>query len=74
MDMPSTIGVGAPDMLILATDGRLFIIECKGAKGKLSMDQLAWKMLLERNGHTYHVVRSFEEYLNAITDAGKPKA
>ena len=71
MDAPSTIGVGAPDMLICADKGRIIIIECKTAKGKLSTKQLAWKMVLERNGHKYHVVRSFAEYLKVVEEMMK---
>ena len=72
MDVPSTIGVGAPDLIIFASGGRIFIIECKSKTGKMSTEQLAWKMVLERNGHTYHLVRSFNEYLDVISE--KPKA
>jgi hypothetical protein len=30
------------------------------------MEQLGWKMLLERNGHKFAVVRSFMDFLNVV--------
>lgn len=68
MDAPSTIGVGVPDLVIFADKGRVIIIECKTANGKLRPEQLAWKMILERNGHQHFVVRSFGEYLKVVNN------
>lgn len=66
MDAPSTIGVGVPDLVIFAERGIVLIIECKTKSGKLRPEQLAWKMILERNGHKHFVVRSFAEYLKKL--------
>jgi hypothetical protein len=66
MDMATTTARGCPDFVIFADAGRVFAIECKTAKGKLTPEQMGWKMLLERNGHRYALVRSFEDFLGVI--------
>lgn len=71
MDAPSTIGVGVPDLVIFAERGIVLIIECKTKNGKLRPEQLAWKMILERNGHKHWLVRSFAEYLKAVEELMK---
>ena len=71
MDAPSTIGVGVPDLVIFAERGIVLIIECKTKSGKLRPEQLAWKMILERNGHKHFVVRSFAEYLKVVEELMK---
>lgn len=58
--------VGEPDFTILADNGRTLFIECKTATGKLSTEQqgmIAWAAKL---GHTVHVVRSFEQFLEVV--------
>lgn len=58
--------IGEPDFTILADNGRVFFIECKTATGKLSTEQqgmIAWAAKL---GHTVHVVRSFEQFLEVV--------
>ena len=54
---------GEPDYQIYADRGRVFLIEVKSAKGKLSPDQLAIKCWAAKLGHTVHVVRSMAEFL-----------
>lgn len=66
MDMASTIERGAHDFTIYASRGRVFNIECKTAKGKLSNEQRGWAMELDRNGHVVYVVRSLDEFLDVI--------
>jgi hypothetical protein len=66
MDLPSSIEVGAHDFTIFASYGRVFSIECKTAKGKLSNEQLGWAHEMNLNGHTVHVVRSMEEFLAIV--------
>lgn len=66
---------GEPDFQILADGGRVFLIECKTKIGKLSPEQAGLKIWAERLGHTIHVVRSLEEFLEVIkTPAGEPLA
>ncbi len=57
---------GVPDFVIFADAGRVFAIEAKTKRGKLTMEQLGWKMLLGRNGHRYAVVRSFSEFQDVV--------
>ena len=58
--------LGEPDFTILADSGRVFFIECKTAKGKLSGHQLALKAWAAKLGHTVHVVRSMAEFLQIV--------
>ena len=58
--------LGEPDYQILADCGRVFLIECKTAKAKLRPEQLAIKCWAEKLGHTVHVVRSFEQFLQIV--------
>jgi len=56
--------LGEPDFVLMASDGRVFFIECKSRDGKLSPAQRDFAAHAERNGHRVHVVRSFEEFIN----------
>ena len=58
--------LGEPDFTILADSGRLFFIECKSAKGKLSMQQQALHAWAAKLGHKVHVVRTFAEFLEVV--------
>lgn len=57
---------GEPDFTILANKGRVFFIECKTRLGKLSPEQMGIKMWAEKLGHTIHVVRSFQEFVDVV--------
>lgn len=57
---------GEPDFILFADRGRVFAIEAKTARGKLSPEQLAIKAWSEKLGHTVHVVRSFAEFLEIV--------
>ncbi|HYG22741.1 MAG TPA: VRR-NUC domain-containing protein [Verrucomicrobiae bacterium] len=59
---------GEPDFIILCDSGRVLLIECKTATGKLSPDQLAIKAWAAKLGHTVHVVRSIEEFFTTLND------
>ena len=60
--------LGEPDFTILADGGRVLFVECKSRSGKLSPAQAALKFHAEKLGHTIHVVRSLEEFLELTTD------
>lgn len=60
-DQESGLTKGAPDFAVFLP-GKTILIECKTVEGKLSVDQLAWKMMAEQNGFTVHVVRSMDEF------------
>jgi len=56
--------VGEPDFVILASEGRLFLIECKRKGGKQSTAQLALTAMAHHLGHIMHVVTTPREFLN----------
>ena len=58
--------LGEPDFVILADGGRVLFVECKSRTGKLSPAQAALKHHAEKLGHTVHVVRSLEDFLNLL--------
>ena len=58
--------LGEPDFTILAGGGRVLFVECKTRTGKLSPAQAALKFHAEKLGHTFHVVRSREEFLKLL--------
>ena len=55
-----TSGKGIPDLLCMR-DGRVWFVEIKTPKGKLSPHQERFKMFCEYYGVPYYVVRSLEE-------------
>lgn len=55
--------LGEPDFVILADGGRVLFVECKTKTGKLSPAQTALKFHAEKLGHTVHVVRSLDQFL-----------
>lgn len=59
--------LGEPDFTILANRGRIFFIECKTKFSKLSTEQLGLKKWAEQLGHTIHVCRSAQEFLEIVT-------
>ena len=58
--------LGEPDFVILADGGRVLFVECKSRSGKLSPAQAALKHHAEKLGHTVHVVRSLEDFLELL--------
>jgi hypothetical protein len=60
--------LGMPDFIIAADRSRVFFIECKSAKGKLSPQQLGIKLMAEKLGHQVDVCRSFREFLAVVGD------
>ena len=66
MDQRTTRQIGDPDFTVLADGGRVFFIECKSAKGKLSTQQQALHAWAAKLGHKVHVVRTFAEFLEVV--------
>lgn len=66
MDIPSTVAKGVPDFIILASKGRLIMVECKSKTGKLTPEQMGFKIMAEHLEHTVHIVRSFTEFLEVV--------
>jgi hypothetical protein len=57
---------GEPDFEILASMGRVFLVECKAKGGKLrpaQRDIIHWAALL---GHTIHLVTNMEEFRKVV--------
>ena len=68
--------VGTPDFIIAThfTDPKLktLWIECKSKEGKQTTAQRGFQLLLEMNGHAYHLVRSFAQFVAIITPPTEP--
>ena len=58
--------LGEPDFVVLMDGGRLLMVECKTANGKLSPEQQAMSAHAKKLGHTIHVVRSMEDFFNIL--------
>ena len=57
---------GEPDFIILADGGRVLFVECKTAKGKLSLEQQAMIAHAAKLGTTIFVVRSMAEFFQIL--------
>jgi hypothetical protein len=62
MDMATGRTVGEPDFTILA-EGRVLFVEAKTAGGKLRPEQAALIAWARKLGHTVHVIRSIQEFM-----------
>lgn len=58
----ATIGKGCPD-IIAAKGERIWLMEIKGAKGKLTPDQVAW---IHGWRGVVHIVRGVDDALNLV--------
>jgi hypothetical protein len=70
---PTTCGEGVCDFIIYADGGRMFHVECKSAKGKLSMEQRIFIVWIEKLGHAAHVIDNFMDFLR-IANGGQANA
>jgi hypothetical protein len=66
MDMPSTVGVGTADFVILRDGGRTLLVEAKARNNKPTPAQLAWLAWAKRLGHPAFIVRSLQEFLEFV--------
>lgn len=57
---------GEWDVTCIASEGRVFFIEVKSAKGKLSPEQDGLIQWAHRLGHVVHVVRSYQQFLEIV--------
>jgi len=58
--------LGEPDFVLLCDNGRVLFVECKTAKGKLSIVQQAMIAHAAKLGTTIYVIRSMEEFLKLL--------
>jgi hypothetical protein len=68
-DKRSTLPLGCNDDIIFLPGGRFLLLEEKAKDGKLSDEQQIWNKQMAMLGHTVHVIRSFQEFLDL---AGPP--
>lgn len=57
---------GVPDLAVIAPQGKIFWLEVKAEKGRVSDAQLAFHLQLQARSHDVAVVRSIEEVKNAF--------
>lgn len=63
---------GVPDLVFAWKSGRVFWIELKTQKGSLSPEQRTVEFWLNSLGHTHYVVRSIEDFQEALLLEGVP--
>lgn len=68
MDKPTTSAIGDPDFVILAENGKTYLVEAKSRTGKLRPEQLALRVWAHRLGHTIHLVRSMQDFHDATKE------
>lgn len=59
--------IGTPDFVIYADGGRVFTIETKSKTGKQTPEQLGVQLMLEKLGHKYHLIKSFEAFIEIVS-------
>lgn len=67
MDRKTTQAKGTPDF-VACVAGHFVCFEAKTATGSLTDEQLAARMEVIRNGGRYYVVRSFQEFYDALSE------
>lgn len=58
---------GAPDLIVFLPGGTTVFLEIKSERGKQSDEQLLWEKKAKEAGYAYHVVRSVDEAIEAIS-------
>ena len=71
-DKPSTIAAGAQDFTLFLPKGRLLCVETKAKGGKVTPQQLAWRLRMEMAGHKVHLCYSFNQFLELAQQAMRP--
>lgn len=65
MDTKTTTGLGSPDFVVVTPRG-IRLIECKSADGKISQAQRIFIAMAKKLGTTVHIVRSMEDFWEAV--------
>lgn len=63
---PTTCGEGVCDFIIYGDRGRMFHIECKTRKGKLSDEQRIFICWIQKLGHAAHVITTMAEFMEIV--------
>ena len=58
---------GAPDMVLLASAGRVVFFEFKSEKGKLSPEQKAFHETIRGWGGMVYIVKSFDDFCEIVS-------
>lgn len=58
---------GAPDMVLLASGGRVVFFEFKSEKGKLSPEQKAFHETIRGWGGVIYIVKSFDDFCEIVS-------
>ena len=58
---------GAPDMVLLASGGRVVFFEFKSEKGKLSPEQKAFHETIRGWGGMVYIVKSFDDFCEIVS-------
>ena len=66
MDMKTTTRKGVPDFQIYPPSSPAFFIEAKTRVGKLSNEQMGFKLIADLSGHTVYVCRCMREVKEAL--------
>lgn len=66
MDASSGRTLGEFDFVIIAEHPKIYFVECKTMKGKLSPDQLAMHAWAAKLGWSPHVIRSMDAFLSLL--------
>lgn len=62
--------VGFPDLILIASNGRVGFMEVKREGEKLGENQIHWRGTIEGLGHCHAVVRSVEDAVETLTKWG----
>lgn len=58
---------GAPDMVLLASGGRVVFFEFKSEKGKISPEQKAFHETIRGWGGVIYIVKSFDDFCEIVS-------
>lgn len=68
------LGTGSPDLIGPLRNGRIFAVEVKTTRGRMSVEQCAWWMAARKWGVTGGVATSVESAMALLDDAAEVKA
>ena len=63
---------GVSDLTLLH-NGKVYFIELKTPKGRMSENQINWELIVTENGFGYYIVKHFEDFRSLVNDIIKNK-